>query len=127
MEPISILVSALGLAANQIVQPLANHAVKNAYDGLRTSIVGRFGTHKPNLESLLADHGKNPDTQRTVTETARKDGGADRDQEVIDQAVQLLSLLEETRPGITSGLIGQINAQGGKVVVISGDVGTINL
>lgn len=121
----SILLSALGLAANQVAQPLVDRAVKNAYVDLRTLIVGRFGAHELMLESILANHAKAPDTRRTVTETALRDAGADRNQEVIEQAIQLLRLLEDAQPGITEGLVGQINAQGGQGVVLSGNVGLV--
>ena len=127
MEHLSILLTALGLAANHVLQPLADRTVKNACDRLRKLIVDRFGTHDLKLESVLADHARDPDTQSTVAETALRDVGAHRNQDVIDQAIQLLRLLEDAQPGITGGLVGQINAQGGKVVVISGDVGTLNI
>jgi len=47
--------------------------------------------------------------------------GADRDQELVDRATEILKIIESKSPGATAGLVGQINAAGGKVVVIGGD------
>ncbi len=50
-----------------------------------------------------------------------------RDQEIIDKATVLLQLLERGSPGATGGLVGQINAAGGKVLVVAKNDGFINM
>ena len=127
MDPMTVLLSALALAGNA-VQPIADQAVKDAYAGLKALIVNRFGPKNPKIERTLEVQAEDPETFKPSTEKALRDVGADRDQEVIDAATRLLKQAEQTRPGITGGMVDQINAQGGRVVVIHGDFrGTLNM
>ena len=126
MEPISILLSALALGA-QALRPAAEQAVKDAYSALKRVVIDRFGASEPKLEQVLAEHAEDPGTYRKSAEKVLKAVCADRDQEVIDLAAALLKHLEDAQPGITGGLVGQINAQGGKVLVVGRDVGSVDL
>jgi hypothetical protein len=126
MEPLSILTSALSLAGTALA-PVADQAVKDGYAGLKALLISKFGSKNPRLEWTIADYAEDPDTYAKPVEKVLKDVGADRDQEVVDQATKLLKDAEATQPGVTGGLVGQINAQGGRVVVVGRDVGTIDM
>jgi hypothetical protein len=126
MEPIAVLLSALSLAGTALA-PVSDQAVKDGYAALKELLVGRFGPRNPKLEPTLAEHATDPETYERPAKKLLQDVGADRDQEVLDRATALLQAAEGAQPGITGGLVGQLNAQGGKVNVIGGNVGTINM
>ena len=127
MDPMSVLLSALALAGPAL-KPLADQAVKDAYAGLKSLLVSRFGAQNPKLERTLEVQAEDPETFKLATEKALRDVGADRDQDVIDAATRLLKQAEQSQPGVTGGMVDQINAQGGRVVVIHGDFqGTLNM
>ncbi len=127
MEPISVLLTALALGAKEALKPTVKQAVKDAYIGLKALIVRKFSGREPELGRRLADNEQHPEAYEKPTAVMLARVGADGDQEVVDLATVLLQLLEQEVPGVSGGLVGQINALGGKVVVVGGDVGNINL
>jgi hypothetical protein len=126
MEPITVLVSALGLGA-QVLSPLADQALKDGYAGLKALIIRKFGASDPALAPVLEKHAKSPGAWKAPTTELLQETGVDRDQEILDQATELLKLAEKHQPGVTGGLVGQINAQGGIVTVLRDNPGTINI
>ena len=116
MEPIGVIVAALSVTGGA----LGDQPIKDSYAGFRALLVRRFGGSSPRLERTLDDHAEDPETYEKPVARVLQDVGADRDQEVVDAATELLKQAEATQPGITGGLVGQINAQGGKVLVMAG-------
>jgi hypothetical protein len=121
MDPLTVIVSALSLAGAAL-QPVAEQAIKDGYAGLKALLIRKFGGVEPELAQVLDQHERRPEVYKPAAENLLRTVGADRDQEVVDAATALLKHAEQTQPGISGGLVGQINAQGGQVAVVQGNV-----
>jgi hypothetical protein len=127
MDPIAVLLAALSLAGTAL-KPVTDQAVRDSYAGLKALIVRKFGANDPKLESILADYVEDPDTYQRPAAKVLRESGVDRDQEVLDCATGLLRQAENSQPGISGGLVGQLNARGGRIVMIGANqAGTINM
>jgi len=126
MDPTTVLLSALSVVGTATA-PLADKAIADGYAGLKALIVSKFGAKDPNLETTLTQYAQKPKVWEAPTKDTLETTGAVTDQDVIDRATELLKRAEASQPGVTGGLVGQINAQGGKVLVIGRDnTGTIS-
>jgi hypothetical protein len=125
MDPMNVILSALALAGTAL-QPLGDDMMKDGYAALKALLVRKFGGEEPKLESALDEYARQPEALKPSTAPRLRELGVDRDQEVVDLATRVLAQAEAARPGITGGLVGQINAAGGKVVVAN-TVDTINM
>ena len=116
MDPLTVILSALSLAGT-VLKPVADQAIKDGYVGLKELIIRKFGGKEPELTQVLDQNEKRPDVYKPAAEAALKQVGADQDQEILDKATDLLKRAEAAQPGVTGGLVGQINAAGGRVIV----------
>jgi hypothetical protein len=122
----SVLLPALSLAGSAM-HPVADQAIQDGYRGLRALILRKFGATDQRLNQKLDDYADDPETYEKPAARTLREIGADRDQEIIDLATELLRRGEQAQPGISGGLVGQIDARGGKVTVIQGNVTTVNM
>jgi hypothetical protein len=112
MDPITVILSALAVAGGKV----GGQAIQDGYEALKSLIVRKLGGNQPKLEERIDDYVQDQETFRSPAEKALREAGAGADQEVVDKAVELLRQAEATQPGVTGGLVGQINAQGVNVV-----------
>jgi hypothetical protein len=120
VDPITVILSALAVGGGEV----ATQAIQDAYAGLKALILKKFGRDQPKLQERIDDYVADQETFQKPAEKALRDAGAAADQEVVDRAVELLRRAEAANPGVTGGLVGQINAQG--VVVANTVYGDIN-
>jgi hypothetical protein len=118
MDPITVILSALAVAGGKV----GGQAIQDGYNALKSLILRKFGRQQPRLEERIDSYVAD-ETTRDQAETALREAGAAGDQEVVDRAVALLRQAEAASPGISGGLVGQINAQGVNVIQrMEGDI-----
>jgi hypothetical protein len=79
-------------------------------------VLPKAGSRALEME-LLTTYEQKPEDCKEHVRDALMEAGLDRDQQVIDRAIELLTRAESFQPGVSGGLVGQINAAGGKVIV----------
>jgi DNA-binding MurR/RpiR family transcriptional regulator len=112
MDPMTLLLSALSLAGSA-AKPVSDQAVKDGYAALKALIVRKFGASHPKVESTLTDYAEDLDTYEKPAAKVLREAGIDRDQEVLDQAAELLK-----RADVPSALT--VTASGERSVAIGG-------
>src|SRR5258708_19895403 len=105
---------ALSLASTAL-KPVSDQAIKDGYAGLKSLIIQRFGKKDPTLETTFAKYERKPDSYEGAIRDTLAEAGADKDQEIVDWATELVDKAEAAQPGITGGLVGQVNAPGGNL------------
>lgn len=93
MEPVSLIVTALTAGAVAALKDTASQAVKDTYSGLKTLIQKRFAG-KPEAEMALAQIEKKPEVWAAPLKDALTENGVDKDEEILQQAQQVLKLVQ---------------------------------
>jgi len=123
LDPLTVILSALATAGAKV----GGQAVGDAYVGLKRLIVTRFGARDPRLEQHLDDYVQDQETYEKRAAKALHAVGADADQDLLDRAVEVLRQAEAAQPGVSGGLVGKIDAAGGKVTVVHTVQGDFNV
>src|SRR5215212_4578997 len=97
MDPTTVLLGAL--AGRYRRQPLADQAITDGYAGLKALIVSRFGAKDSNLETTLTRYAQKPEVWKAPARDTLETTGAAQDQDVINQATELLKQAEQRQPG----------------------------
>jgi lipoprotein-anchoring transpeptidase ErfK/SrfK len=92
MEPTSLIVAALVAGAAAAARDTASQAIKDAYSGLKSLVQKRFAD-KPEAEVALAQHEKKPEVWQEPLKDALAETGANQDDEIVQQAQQVLKLV----------------------------------
>jgi hypothetical protein len=114
VEPVSLVVAALGAGAAAGLQESTSAAVKDGYQALKNAIVTRFAGHHP-AEVVLAQYDADPGTWAGPLRKAVADTGAASDTAIMAAALRMMVLLEAD--GMESGrrAIDARSAQGVQV------------
>jgi hypothetical protein len=119
LEPISIITTAIVLGIAAGAKSTTAQAVRDAYTALRMHLFLKFGNKGEAAKAVKGVEAKpESDARKGMLKEELEAAGAGKDQEVVAHATALLKLLEQHTPGATGGLVGQINAAGGKAVVV---------
>ncbi|MBG1266855.1 hypothetical protein [Nostoc sp. WHI] len=89
MEPISLIIAALGAGAIAATKDTAGTAVKDAYQGLKTLIKKKFES-EPKAQMVLEEHETDPETYNAPLKKKLAEAGVDQDAEIIKLAQELL-------------------------------------
>ncbi|MBN3923944.1 hypothetical protein [Nostoc sp. NMS4] len=89
MEPISIIIAALGAGAIAATKDTAGTAVKDAYQGLKALIKKKFES-EPKAQMVLEEHETDPETYEAPLKKKLAEAGVDQDAEIIKAAQELL-------------------------------------
>lgn len=94
MEPVTIIATALALGAAAGLKPTAEQAVKDAYSALKAAISRKFAGPS------IIDLERAPDSKanHAALERALTQGGADKSEEVLREAKELLDAIETHAP-----------------------------
>lgn len=92
MEPTTLILAALAAGAAAAAQDTASQAIKDAYAGLKALVQKRFAG-KPEAEMVLTQHEKKPDVWQEPLKDALTETGANKDEEIIRQAQQVMKLV----------------------------------
>jgi Effector-associated domain 10 len=89
MDPITLLLTALAAGAAAGAQGTASQAVKDGYAGLKALILKRFAGRQA-AETALVEYEKDEETWKKPLQKSLAEVGADRDEDILQQAQHLL-------------------------------------
>lgn len=93
MDPVTLILSALATGAAKA----AGDAAPDAYKALRELIKRKFAS-KPQAEMVLEEHEKDPETYEVPLKKKLVEVEADKDEEILKKAQELLDKIKE-QPG----------------------------
>lgn len=100
MEPITVIVSALAAGAAAALKPMAEGAIKDAYNGIKSFITRKYGkVDLTPLETKPESENKRASLAEDLT-----DAGAANDVELLDQAKQVIDAVEKHDPESASAI-----------------------
>jgi hypothetical protein len=117
MDPVSIIMGALSAVGAAI----GDKVIKDGYEAIKALIVRKFGNSNPRLGERIEDYVQDPETNAKPAEKAIRDAGVAQDKEIVDRLAELLKQAESVKPGVSSGLIGQLIAHGSNIAVVGRD------
>lgn len=94
MDPISLIVSALAAGAAAGLKPMAEKVVKDAYEGIKAVIQGKYG--HVNVDLLQSDPTSKARQEVMKEDLAKTDAG--KDEELLRKAKEVLDRVQRHAP-----------------------------
>jgi hypothetical protein len=94
MDPITLIVTALGAGAASVTSDVASSAVQDAYATLKALLRQRFAG-RSEAELVLSKHESAPATWQALLAAELGQVGADRDADLVTAAQALMSLVDK--------------------------------
>lgn len=116
MEPTSLIMAALAAGAKIGLEKTAGNVVLDAYNALKVLIKCKFAG-EPKAEMVLSEHEQDPETYETPLKKKLIEAGADKDEEIIKKAQELLKQLEPQ-----AAASGKYSIQAEQIKGIVGDI-----
>jgi hypothetical protein len=97
MDPVTVIVTALAAGAVAAAKDVATQVVKDAYAGLKSLVVGKFGG-QGDVKTAVEQVEKKPDSpaRQSVLKEELASAGVAQDADVLRQAQALLELLKQS-------------------------------
>ncbi|AFZ13497.1 hypothetical protein Cri9333_2639 [Crinalium epipsammum PCC 9333] len=129
MEPISVIIAALGAGAIAAAKDTAGTAVKDAYQTLKTLIKKKFVEQGKEDDSNIVDkHEKKPDSAavKELLKEELSDVGVDQDEKILKAAEEIMK--KEDPEGFKEGKYNtNVTVQGDVFGVAGTNAGTVNI
>ncbi|HKV88861.1 MAG TPA: hypothetical protein VJT78_12765 [Candidatus Dormibacteraeota bacterium] len=93
MDPVTLIVAALGAGVTVVANAAIGEAVKDAYAGLKSRLVEHF-RHKPEHEAALTGFESDPEAAAPSLAAAVSQSGAQQDPAVLEAARSLLAQVD---------------------------------
>lgn len=122
MDPISLIVAALAAGAAAELKGMAGEVVKDSFTALKT-LVRRRLRGDPTAEADLRQLARDPDADTSAFKQRLVTAGADADEQLLHQAIDLLARLDPQ--GARAGKY-DVKVTGGKGVVV-GDGASVTM
>jgi hypothetical protein len=103
MDPITLIVAALAAGTSSAVQDSVSETVKDAYGALKRLILRKFGS-RPEVAVTLDRAAQNPEVWTAPLAEVLREAGADRDEDVVRAARELMALVQPADPAVKYAL-----------------------
>ncbi|MGH3380672.1 MAG: hypothetical protein ACRDP6_38655 [Actinoallomurus sp.] len=114
MDPVTLIIGALGAGVAPGLTDAAREAVKDAYFSLRDH-VKRLVAGRPVAETALDQHASNPDAWRDVLTAELQSAGAGDDEQIIEAAKGVLAIADPEGARVGKYVVDIRGAQGTQV------------
>lgn len=114
MDLVKMIVSALAMGAVAAAASVGGQALKDAYSGLKTLIISRFGTNT-DVQKAVEDLETKPKSagRKATAEEELNEAGAGEDAEIVAAAQTLMKVLEKPEVAGANILIAHAESGGG--------------